>query len=278
MSVRTIEVSNGRVVGNQSIVAFDDGGFYDHNGSKHYKNVDALIAAHPSLAVEASKPYKASGKSTKSSQNAAEVTKKARYFKECLDMKALDAYLPFYDFSRIVGNIGSTPDGNLVVMWYRPTSGGATPGTQYSMVQVRGTDPKWRTIRGSDAKTVECMVYDNGPVYCVCGTGDMLLLKSTGLNYLAFAADGAARNSLHREYIKAKVADREIRLIADNDESGSKVAEYLKDMGLKVRTFNWDAIKDAKEKMDLRDLAYKIAGLGGDAKTIEELLKGGQYE
>lgn len=272
MSATTVNVSGSRVVGNESIVAFSDGGFYDHNGATYYKDVNALLKAEPSLGVESSKPYKSKGVIKKHAYTPAEVTKKARYFKGSLSLDTLDKYLPFYDYVRIAGNIGTTINGDLVVNWFRPTAGGSNPGDHYSLCQVRGTSPKWRSIKGSDAKTVESMVFDDGPVYCVCGTGDFLILKSMGINYMAFAADGSSRNSHHKVFMINKVDNRHIRLIADNDASGKKVATYLMAYGFKVKIFNWSAIKVAEKKMDLRDLAWKVKELGGDITTLKQLI------
>jgi hypothetical protein len=130
------------------------------------------------------------------------------------------------------------------------------------------------SIKGSDAKTVEAIVTDNLPVYITFGMGDFLILKSTGLNYLCFAGDGAAKNSPYTEYIKKRVGNRIIRLISDNDHSGKQTAKYLRKYGFTVEVIDWNRFGSlSKPKMDLRDVAGIIASRGGDLNDLKELLE-----
>jgi hypothetical protein len=129
------------------------------------------------------------------------------------------------------------------------------------------------SVKGSDAKTVESFVTDNSPVYVTFGMGDFLILKSTGLNYMCFAGDGAAKNSPYVEYMKDSVGNKTIHLIADNDHSGRQTIKYLRKYGFTVEMFNWNRLGDlVKLKMDLRDLAGIIKSRGGNLDDLIELL------
>ena len=154
--------------------------------------------------------------------------------------------------------------------------GSSTKG-HYGIVQYRGDErAKWMSVTGSDSKTVESIVTDGSHVYCTFGMGDFLILKSTGLNFICFASDGAAKNSPYTEFMKSKVGDRTIRLIADNDFSGRQTAKYLKAYGFKVEVFDWQKLGDlAKVKMDLRDLAKVIKSRGGNLSDLIELITTG---
>ena len=195
---------------------------------------------------------------------------KARY-----DKKVLDHYLPLYDIDRIISNVGITFDGNLGVFMWRTTMNGAPPGAHYGICQYRG-DPraKWMSIKGSDAKTVEAMATDDSHIYVTFGMGDFLILKSTGLNYMCFAGDGAAKNSPYVEYMQKNIDNRVIRLIADNDHSGRQTARYLRRYGFTVEMIDWNKFGSlSKPKMDLRDITGVIASRGGNLNDLKELLE-----
>ena len=271
-----VEIKEGtnRVAGNDSIVAFDSGAYYDHNGGVTYSSTEELLKAHPKLGIESSEASNTTANTAKSVHNAKEVTKTAQYFKGMATIKTLDEYLPFYDRAKIIGNVGATKDGQLTVAWYRPVLGGANKGTHFSMLQVRGDNPKWKMVKGSDSKTVEIATFNNDTVYCVCGTGDFLVLKSTGLNYMAFASDTGAKNSHHRKYIQEKIGNRKVKLIADLDSSGFKVKSYLEAYDISVELFNWSKINIAKKGADLRDIAAKVKESGGDINTLKDIITG----
>lgn len=272
----SLELRGNRVAGNNSIVAREDGSFYDFNGSVNYHDHNALLRTHPGLSVRGG-TYTPPKESSSPVHNSREVTQKALRMKARFNQKALDAYLPFYDISRIISNVGFTFDGELAVFMWKPTSSGAPPGAHYSICQYRGDErAKWMSLKGSDAKTVESIVADDSPVYVTFGMGDFLILKSTGLNFMCFAGDGAAKNSPYMDYIKKKVGDRCIRLIADNDFSGRQTAKYLRSYGFNVKMFDWGRLGDlVKLKMDLRDLAGIIKSRGGNLDDLTELLTTG---
>jgi hypothetical protein len=117
------------------------------------------------------------------------------------------------------------------------------------------------------------MIIDDSPVYCTFGMGDFLILKSTRLNYMCFAGDGAAKNSPYAEYMRSQVGGRTIRLIADNDYSGRQTAKYLRKYGFTVESFAWSNLGVLeKPKMDLRDIAGIIRSRGGNLNDLKELL------
>jgi len=273
----SLEIRGDRVVGNNSIIAREDGSFYDFNGSINYRNYKTLLQTHPELSVPGG-TYSPPKESSSPTHNSREVTQKALRMKARFNQKALDVYLPIYDMSRIISNIGFTFDGELAVFMWRPTSSGAPPGSHYGICQYRGDErAKWMSVIGADAKTVEAFVTDESPVYVTFGMGDFLTLKSTGLNYMCFAGDGAAKNSTYADYMKSKVGNRPIRLIADNDFSGRKTAQYLRSYGFDVKMFDWGRLGDlVKLKMDLRDLAEIIKSRGGNLDDLTELLTTGE--
>ena len=274
---QTVELAGNRVVGDQSVVAFDDGGFFDHNGSVNYKDVAALLEAKPELAVNSSEPYKPSKGVGVQSHDGKAVTEQATQWKEKLKLDYWEDYLPFADFDRIISNIGLTYKNQLAVMMWKPTNGGSNKGAHYSFAQYRTADG-WMSVKGTDGKTVESMApHSNAPVYCTFGVGDFLLLKSTGLNYLCFGGDGAAKNSPHIEFIKNKVAGKTVRLIADNDPSGKKTIGYLQSMGLEVEVFDWDQLQEVKQKMDLRDIAWMVDSVGGGLSDFTNFIKEAYY-
>ncbi len=269
-----VELVGDRVAGNTSILARDDGSFWDFNGSVNYRNVSELLKAFGDLESGDGKYTPPAGINTNLTHSARDVTTAAQRFRSSIKTASLDEYLPFYSWDRIQSNVGTTYSGDLAVMMWRPTTGGAPRGTQYGLCQYRGsTKAKWMSIKGSDSKVVESLVQDRGPVYTTFGMGDFLLLKSTGLNYMCFGGDGASRNSPYVNYMKAKVGTRDIRLIADNDSSGKSTADYLRSYGFTVKVFNWKKLGElAKPKMDLRDLAWVIKSRDGDFSHITELI------
>jgi len=272
-----LELRGNRVVGNNSIIAREDGSFFDFNGSLNYRDYKTLLQTHPELEVEGGS-YSPPKESSSPTHNSREVTQKALRMKARFNQKALDVYLPLYDMNRIISNIGFTYDGELAVFMWKTTSSGAPPGAHYSICQYRGDErAKWMSLKGSDAKTVEAIVTDDSPVYVTFGMGDFLILKSTGLNYMCFAGDGAAKNSPYIDYMKSKVGQRTIHLIADNDFSGRKTAKYLRSYGFDVKMFDWGRLGDlVKLKMDLRDLAGIIRSRGGNLDDLTELLTTGE--
>ena len=272
-----LELRGNRVVSNNSIIAREDGSFFDFNGSVNYRDYKALLQTHPELEVEGGS-YSPPKESSLPKHDYRAVTQKALRMKARFNQKALNTYLPLYDMSRIISNVGFTFDGGLAVFMWRTTTGGASSGAHYGICQYRGDErAKWMSLKGSDAKTVESIVTDDSPVYITFGMGDFLILKSTGLNYMCFAGDGAARNSPYADYMKSKVGSRIIRLIADNDFSGRKTAQYLRSYGFDVKMFDWGRLGDlVKLKMDLRDLAGIIKSRGGNLDDLTELLTTGE--
>ncbi len=274
-----IELRGDRVTGNNSILARSDGSFYDFNGSINYPSVYSLLKVHPELKV-GSGNYIPPHKDQTSSHSSRVVTKAAQIMKSQFKYKPLDQYLPFYDYERIQSNVGTAYNGELAVFMWRPTLYGSARGSHYGIAQYRG-DPraKWMSIKGSNSKNFEYMMLNDSYVYATFGMGDFLLLKSTGLNYMCFAGDGGAKNSPYIELMKKKVSSREIRLIADNDPSGQKTAGYLRKYGFKVKVFEWDFLKKAEKKMDLRDLGWQLKNLGGDIDTLKNFItRGDLYE
>ena len=273
----TLELRGDRVIGNNSIIAREDGSFFDFNGSVNYRDHKTLIRAHPELAVKGGS-YSPPKESSSPTHNSREVTQKALRMKARFNQKTLDAYLTLYDMNRIISNIGFTYDGELAVFMWKTTASGALSGAHYSICQYRGDErAKWMSLKGSDAKTIESIVTDDSPVYVTFGMGDFLILKSTGLNYMCFAGDGAAKNSPYVGYMKSKVGNRSIRLIADNDYSGRKTVKYLRSYGFDVEMFDWGRLGDlVKLKMDLRDLAGIIKSGGGNLDDLTELLTTGE--
>ncbi len=270
---KTVELTNSnRIAGDTSIVAFADGAFFDHNGSILYSDINDLLSQRPDLGIPANNPYKPSGNANAPMHDSKAVTEAATVWKSNYKSDLFENYLPFADINRIMSNIGITKYNQLGVMMWRPTSGGSNRGNHYSFAQYRG-DNGWMSVKGTDAKTVESMTDGAGDIYCTFGAGDFLLLKSTGLNYLCFGGDGAAKNSPHIEFIKKKVAGRTVRLIADNDASGAKTKGYLEDMGLKVEVFDWRQLGAlAKPKMDLRDISWMIYNNGGDLPDLTRFI------
>ncbi len=266
-----------RVVGDHSVWAREDGSYFDHNGSTNYRDIDELLAERPDLGVIGERK-RVKGKNKMAKNDAlAKVTKSAQWIKGVIPIEIIDSYLPFYDLTRIMSNIGTYNDNLAVFMW-TPTKSGAVRGRHYSSVQYRTDDPKqkWKYIKGSDSKTVESMTPYDSYVYSTFGMGDFLLLKSTRLNYLCFGSDGAVKNTPHIEYIKDMVGKRTLRVIQDNDQSGRSVIRALRSMGLHVQAFVWG--KHAKPKMDLRDIGFAIKQAGGDIDNlIKEITKGERY-
>ncbi len=270
-----IELRGDRIAGNNSILARSDGSFYDFNGSINYPSVQSLLKDHPELGA-GNGNYIPPNKGQTSSHNSRAVTKAAQTMKSQFKHKPLEQYLPFYDYERIQSNVGTANNGELAVFMWRPTLYGSSRGSHYGIAQYRG-DPraKWMSIKGSNSKNFEYMMLNDSYIYSTFGMGDFLLLKSTGLNYMCFAGDGAAKNSPYTELMKNKVGSREVRLIADNDPSGQKTAGYLRKYGLKVKVFDWNLFKKAEKKMDLRDLAWQLKDLGGDIDTLTNLITRG---
>ena len=251
-----VEINGDRVAGDNSILARGDGSFFDFNGSINYLNVEELLEAHPTLGTGSGKYTPPAHLGTNPTHDTTAVSKAAQALIAAFKPHVLKAYLPFYDYEKIRSNVGTTYDNNLAVAMWRPTNGGSKPGTHIGLCQYRGTAVKWMSIKGSDSKCCEAQVFNNGYVYSSFGMGDFLLLKSTGLNYLCFGGDGAAKNSPYAEYMQKKIGSRTIRLIADNDESGRSTAGYLRSYGFKTEVFNWKKLGDlSTPKMDLRDLA-----------------------
>ncbi len=270
-----IELNRDRVVGNNSILARADGSFFDFNGSINYRSYHSLLRAHPELSSGGGK-YIPPNHERSSTHNSRAVTKAAQQMKSQFKRKPLEQYLPFHDYSRILSNVGTTYNGELAVFMWRPTLSYANRGSHYGIAQYRG-DPraKWMSIKGSDSKNIESVTLNENPIYSTFGMGDFLLLKSTGLNYLCFAGDGGAKNSPYVEFMKKQVGSREIRLIADNDPSGQKTASYLRKYGFDVKVFDWNLLKKAENKMDLRDLAWQLKDLGGNINTLKNLITRG---
>ncbi len=276
-----VELVGDRVAGNPSILARDDGSFWDFNGSVNYRNITELLKAFNDLQSGDGKYAPPAGLNANLTHSARDVTTAAQGFRSRIKTASLDAYLPFYNWNRIQSNVGTTYSGDLAVMMWRPTKGGASRGTQYGLCQYRGSDKaKWMSIKGSDSKCVESMVMDAGPVYTTFGMGDFLTLRSMGLNYMCFGGDGASKNSPYVEYMKAKVRTREILLIADNDTSGNGTADYLRSYGFTVKVFNWKKLGElAKPKMDLRDLGWMFKSEGGELEDLKKLItQGKMYE
>ncbi len=274
-----IELRGNRVAGNNSILARPDGSFYDFNGSVNYRNYHSLLRAHPELG-SGSGAYIPPNKGQSSTHDNRSVTKAVQQMKSQFNLAPLKEYLPFFDLARIQSNVGTSYNGYLAVFMWRPVLSGSDRGSHYGIAQFRG-DPraKWMSIKGSDAKNVESQVMDDSPVYVTFGMGDFLILKSAGLNYMCFAGDGGARNSPYTNYMKNRIGSRDIRLIADNDESGKKTVGYLKKYGFKVKAFNWSYLKSEEEKMDLRDLAWQVKDHGGDLNILNEIITRGElYE
>lgn len=268
-----IELRGDRVAGNNSILARADGSFFDFNGSVNYSNVQSLLKVHPEL-MSGNDGYKPPSQDYSSAHDSRAVTEVAQQMKARFTYRPLEQYLPLYDYNQIQSNVGNTYSGELAVFMWKPTLLGATRGSHYGIAQYRG-DPraKWMSIKGSDSKNVESMVFNENPIYTTFGIGDFLLLKSTGLNYMCFAGDGGAKNSPHKKYMECSVGNRTIRLIADNDSSGQETVNYLRSYGFKVKVFGWKQLGDlAEPKMDLRDLAKMIKSRGGNLSDLKELI------
>ena len=274
-----IELRGDRVAGNNSILARADGSFFDFNGSVNYRSHHSLLRAHPELSSGGGK-YIPPNQDRSSTHNSRAVTKVAQQMKAQFKHRPLEQYLPFYNYDRIQSNVGIAYNGELAIFMWRPTLSYANRGSHYGIAQYRG-DPraKWMSVKGSDSKTVESIVTNNSAVFCTFGMGDFLILKSTGLNYMCFAGDGGAKNSPYVEFMKNQVGSRKIRLIADNDPSGQKTACYLRKYGFDVKVFDWNLLKKAENKMDLRDLAWQLKNFGGDIDTLKNLItRGDLYE
>ena len=266
----------GNLLLDKSIYSFSNGSFYDHSGSIHYKNITHLLAERPELAVEGIfKPeYRPSSK-----QDFKKVTFISQLFKQQFQFTSLDDYLPFYNYERIRSNVGTTDDGNLTIMMWRPTLHGARRGEHYGACQFRGGEAKWTYLKGCDSKCVEGMTFNSNPIYVVFGAGDFVLLKSLGINFLGFLSDGAIKNTPHEDYIKSKVGKRIVRIIADNDESGHSVIFSFLEMKFDVEVFNWSLFSDAiaKDKADLRDLAYFVKANNGDFDDLVNFVTNDKY-
>ncbi len=274
-----IELNGDRVSLNKSILARSNGQFYDFNGSVNYSNVKELLEAHPYLEVGGK--YEApEDENSGNGHNYKSVSAEAAKLKSNFKLKSLSDYLPFGKLDLIQSNVGTTYQGELAVMMWRPTMNGAKAGEHYGMCQYRGhPKAKWMSVKGSDAQTVEARIFNDGPIYSTFGMGDFLLLKSMELNYLCFGGDGAVKNSTHTKYIKNKVGNRTIRVIADNDVSGRETASYLKSYGFTVETFQWKKLGElARPKMDLRDLGNIIKSEGGTLSDLKQLITGEIYE
>ncbi len=270
----TVDLRGNRLAYDNSVIAYDDGAFYDHNGSRYYSSIEALREERPELVRIGSEPYtppKHSGTGTNHDFKA--VTAEVVEMKgRGISKKTVLVYLPFADKEKLWGSIGTTKKGYLSAFFFTPSLHGAKRGEHYNFAQYRTPDG-WMSVHGSDGKAVECMALHPGPVYCTFGMGDFLLLKSTGLNYLCFGGDGSAKNSPYSQYIVKKAQGRIIRLVADNDPSGGRTADYLRDMGLRVVTYDWKQMKRAKEKMDLRDIAWMVKNMGGDMDDFTRYLE-----
>ncbi len=276
-----IELSGDRVALNTSILARADSSFYDFNGSVNYPTIKELLVAHPELTTGGSYKPPKDDCDLGVGHNYKKVSETSQQLKNSFKLKALSDYLPFGKLDLIQSNVGTTRDGNLAVMMWRPTSGGAKVGEHYGLCQYRGNPKaKWMSIKGSDSKCCESQVFSTDYVYTTFGMGDFLLLKSMNLNYLCFAGDGAVKNSPHIQFIQNKVGTRTIRVIADNDKSGRETASHLRSYGFTVEVFNWKKLGGlAKPKMDLRDLGWIIKSEGGELNDLKKLItQGAIYE
>ena len=276
-----VEIIGDRVAQNKSILARADKSFFDFNGSINYRTVKDLLAAYPELSATGTYKPPKDNCDLGAGHNYKRVSVAAQRLKANFKIQSLADYLPFGKLDLIRSNVGTTRDGYLAVMMWRPTINGAKPGEHYGLCQYRGNDKaKWMSIKGSDSKCCESMIFNDGPVYVTFGMGDFLLLKSMNINYLCFGGDGAVRNSPHTQYIKSEVGTRTIRVIADNDVSGREAASYLKSYGFKVEVFDWKKLGElVKSKMDLRDLAFIIKSEGGELNDLKEfIIKDKHYE
>ena len=266
----------GNLLLDKSIYSFANGSFYDHSGSIHYKNIAHLLAERPELAVEGVfKPeYRQSSK-----QDLKKVTYISQLFKQQFQELSLSSYLPFYDLERISSNVGTTDDGNLTIMMWRPTLHGARRGEHYGACQFRGGEAKWTYLKGCDSKCVEGITFNSEPIYVVFGAGDFILLKSLGVNFLGFFSDGAIKNTPHEEYIKNKIGKRIVRIIADNDDSGQNVISSFSEMKFQVEVFNWSLFNSAisKEKADLRDLGHFVKNNSGGIDDLTSFITNNKY-
>ncbi len=279
--MNNIDLVGDRVALNTSILARADGSFYDFNGSVNYHTIKELLKVHPELATGGLYKPPKDEQDLRDGHNHKAVSEASSRLKSAFKIQSLADYLPFGKLEFIQSNVGTTPGGDLSVSMWRPTFGGAKVGTHYGLCQYRGNSKaKWMSTKGSDAKCVESMIFDdNAPIYATFGMGDFLLLKSMRINYLCFGGDGAVKNSPHIKYIQNAVGTRVIRVIADNDVSGRETALYLKSYGFKVETFNWKKLGElAKPKMDLRDLAWIIKSEGGELEDLKRLITGAIYE
>ncbi len=274
----TVDLAGNRLKYDNSIIAYDDGAFYDHNGSQYYPSLKALADARPELIRYSDRTYTPPEHSgTGNNHNARAVTVLVTEMKSRGILKdKIYKYLPFAVKDRLWGSVGTTNSNQIAVFMFTPSKHGAKRGEHYSFAQYR-TDDGWMSITGSDGKAVEANAPKDGPLYCTFGMGDFLLLKSTGLNYLCFGSDGSAKNSPHKQYITDTAAGRTIRLIADNDDSGKKTAAYLKEMGLNVVEYQWNQLQANKPKMDLRDIGWMIKNKGGNMNDFIEYLEKDAY-
>ena len=100
--------------------------------------------------------------------------------------------------------------------------------------------------------------------------GDFLQMKSTHLNFIAFAGDSSIKNNHYAELIKSKIGNCLVLVIGDNDVSGQKTIAGFQALGLNAVLFKWSP--SAPAKADVRDIAKVIKAQGGTIHDLEAYL------
>ncbi len=257
----------------KSIKAFPDGSFYDFGrGGIYYENNDALEKARPDLKDYIPSITMSSHTSSLGGRYKL-VTKQVREVKTdpSAAAKLANNYIPFYDALICRSNIG-VKNGKLAVFIWTPTANGAPIGSNYSLGQWRLDAPnaKWMSFEGTDSKSFEARVKNDNVVIATFGMGDFLQMKSTHLNFIAFAGDSSIKNNHYADLIKSKIGKRLVMVIGDNDDSGQKTLAGFKALGLNAILFKWSP--SAPAKADVRDIANVIKAQGGTIHDLEAYL------
>ncbi len=257
----------------KSIKAFNGGSFYDFGrGGIYYKDSVALKRARPDL-----KDYipsiSMSANTASLIERNKQVTQQVKEAKEnpAAAAKLASDYVPFFDISICSSNIG-VKSGKLAIFMWSPTAHGATRGVHYSLGQWRLDAPnsKWMSFEGTDSKSFEARVTNGNVVFATFGMGDFLQMKSTHLNFIAFAGDSSIKNNHYAELIKSKIGNCLVLVIGDNDVSGQKTIAGFQALGLNAVLFKWSP--SAPAKADVRDIAKVIKAQGGTIHDLEAYL------